>query len=137
MHVGRACNSSRGSSCAGMVAGVLGVPLNKSQQCSTWHLRPLSPEQMLYAANDAAVLLALFDALAAVAPPERFRVVRLPHGAHSLSHHGPPDAPPARRSVGEGGTPQPATAGALDDLQLQACACACARPAVGRTCVLA
>lgn len=65
---------------AGMVASVLGKPLNKAQQCSAWHVRPLSPEQMLYAANDAAVLLALFDAFVAVAPPQRFSVVRRPPG---------------------------------------------------------
>ena len=36
---------------------------------SAWHERPLSHAQLLYAANDAAVLLALFDALSAVAAP--------------------------------------------------------------------
>lgn len=55
---------------------MLGKPLNKSQQCSSWHERPLAPEQLLYAANDAAVLLAIFDSFVETAPPERFCVVR-------------------------------------------------------------
>lgn len=62
----------------GMVASILGKPLNKAQQCSAWQERPFSQDQLLYAANDAAVLLALFDAFVAVAPPEKFCVVR--HG---------------------------------------------------------
>lgn len=51
---------------------MLGVPLDKSEQCSAWHKRPLSCEQLAYAANDAAVLLALLDALTANASPSKF-----------------------------------------------------------------
>lgn len=41
---------------------VLGVMLDKSLQCSDWGQRPLTDEQILYAANDASCLLDLFMA---------------------------------------------------------------------------
>ena len=53
---------------AGLASAVLGLPLDKTQQCSAWHLRPLTDAQKAYAAADAAVLLAIFDALLAAAP---------------------------------------------------------------------
>lgn len=65
-----------GHGLSGMVSGTLSRPLNKSQQCSTWHVRPLSEEQLAYAANDAAVLLELFDAFVTAAPPAAFPIVR-------------------------------------------------------------
>lgn len=40
-------------------AALLGHPLDKRQQCSDWRRRPLSHEQLQYAALDAAVLLEL------------------------------------------------------------------------------
>jgi hypothetical protein len=46
-----------------LVASVLGRPLDKAQQRSSWAERPLSPEQLLYAATDASCLVALFDEL--------------------------------------------------------------------------
>lgn len=61
--------SRTGNSLSGLVAAVLGKPLDKSEQCSAWHERPLSPAQILYAANDAQVLLALLDAFMAAAAP--------------------------------------------------------------------
>jgi 3'-5' exonuclease len=51
------------------VASVLGAPLDKSEQCSPWHKRPLSDAQIAYASNDAAVLLALLDAFVSLAAP--------------------------------------------------------------------
>lgn len=39
----------------------LGAPLSKEQQLSDWQLRPLSPAQIQYAADDAYVLVKLFD----------------------------------------------------------------------------
>jgi hypothetical protein len=42
----------------------LGRPLDKTEQCSAWCSRPLSPEQISYAALDALVLLDLFHATA-------------------------------------------------------------------------
>jgi 3'-5' exonuclease len=68
-----------GQSLSGLVASMLAKPLSKSQQCSAWHQRPLSEPQIVYAANDAAVLLALFDAFVAAAPPADFPTVRAIH----------------------------------------------------------
>ncbi|EFJ13438.1 hypothetical protein SELMODRAFT_122415 [Selaginella moellendorffii] len=42
---------------------VFGRPLCKSLQCSDWELRPLTEEQISYAAADAHCLLAILDAL--------------------------------------------------------------------------
>jgi hypothetical protein len=47
---------------------LFGRRLNKAQQCSDWSSRPLGPEQLEYAALDAAVLLALFTKLAEEPP---------------------------------------------------------------------
>eukprot|EP01038_Epipyxis_sp_PR26KG_P012130 gene12130-16239_t len=41
----------------------LGKPLNKSQQKSRWSKRPLSYDQVVYAALDAAASLGIFDAM--------------------------------------------------------------------------
>jgi ribonuclease D len=40
-----------------------GVQLNKKQQQSNWHKRPLSPEQLQYAADDVLYLFRLYDKL--------------------------------------------------------------------------
>ncbi|HRT22439.1 MAG TPA: hypothetical protein P5318_20190, partial [Candidatus Hydrogenedentes bacterium] len=48
----------------------LGIYLDKSLQTSDWTRRPLSPEQLAYAAVDAEVLLALHRAFEPPAPPE-------------------------------------------------------------------
>jgi ribonuclease D len=42
---------------------VLGVHIDKAQQCSAWSARPLTDAQVTYAANDARVLVHLADAL--------------------------------------------------------------------------
>lgn len=44
-----------------LMAEVLGAPLNKTQQKSDWEKRPLSEEQIKYAAMDAFCLLMLHD----------------------------------------------------------------------------
>lgn len=54
-----------------LVADVLGRPLDKAQQRSSWAERPLSPEQLLYAATDASCLVALFDELVREYPGAR------------------------------------------------------------------
>lgn len=48
---------------SGLVRAQLGKSLDKSQQCSAWGLRPLTEEQLHYAAGDAVCLLDLFDNL--------------------------------------------------------------------------
>lgn len=80
MRLGAAVPFVSGHGLSGMVSATLERPLNKSQQCSAWHVRPLTEEQLAYAANDAAVLLALLDAFAVAAAPAEFPIVR------SLSH---------------------------------------------------
>ena len=42
---------------------ILGKYLNKSQQCSPWHIRPLTIEQIEYAALDSLILLKIFQQL--------------------------------------------------------------------------
>lgn len=50
-------------SLAKLCAISLGVQLDKTEQCSTWHIRPLTPSQVEYGALDAAVLIKLFDSM--------------------------------------------------------------------------
>ncbi len=42
---------------------ILGQPLDKTQQCSDWQSRPLSQQQLLYAALDAQCLVRVYEAL--------------------------------------------------------------------------
>lgn len=42
---------------------LLGCSLDKTQQCSSWHIRPLTTPQIIYAALDAAVLPKLYTVL--------------------------------------------------------------------------
>lgn len=56
---------SRQGSLSALVNRTLGKPLDKAQQASDWAARPLTEEQLVYAANDAHVLTALYDKLAA------------------------------------------------------------------------
>ena len=48
-----------------LCALILNKRLDKSEQCSPWHLRPLSNEQIEYAALDASVTISLLRALIA------------------------------------------------------------------------
>ncbi|MDX9722232.1 MAG: DEAD/DEAH box helicase [Myxococcota bacterium] len=50
-----------GHSLASVCERELGAPLDKSEQTSIWSRRPLSPEQLRYAALDAEVLLRLYE----------------------------------------------------------------------------
>lgn len=51
----------RPPSLSAVCTAVLGAPLAKQQQRSAWGSRPLTPAQLLYAADDAAVLLELLS----------------------------------------------------------------------------
>ena len=48
-----------------VVLTLLGKPLDKFMQMSNWNRRPLTEGQICYAAQDAHVLLALYDHMAA------------------------------------------------------------------------
>ena len=48
----------------------LGKPLDKAEQCSLWSARPLSEGQRIYAALDAAVLIAIYEKLYPMGPPK-------------------------------------------------------------------
>jgi len=52
-----------GYSLAKLAARVLKGRLNKTMQCSDWNVRPLTGEQLHYAALDAEVLLHLYEVL--------------------------------------------------------------------------
>jgi ribonuclease D len=56
---------------ADLAEELLGVRPDKSTALSDWSRRPLRPEQLAYAADDARLALALWEVLAAAAPPER------------------------------------------------------------------
>lgn len=49
-----------GSSLSSLVQACFGLPLEKSEQCSNWELRPLRNTQIQYAALDAHVLLQIY-----------------------------------------------------------------------------
>lgn len=48
---------------AGVVEGFFGLPLDKRDQISDWDRRPLTENQIVYAALDAFVLLEIYEAL--------------------------------------------------------------------------
>lgn len=59
-----------GHSLAALCERELGRGMDKSEQTSNWSRRPLTPEQLRYAALDAEVLLPLFDRLGPTAASE-------------------------------------------------------------------
>lgn len=56
-----------GTGLAALVESVLGSPLDKRDRISDWDKRPLSENQLKYAALDAYVLIDVFDKLEAMA----------------------------------------------------------------------
>lgn len=52
-----------GNSLSCLVQSCFGLPLEKSEQCSNWELRPLRKTQILYAALDAHVLIQIYEYL--------------------------------------------------------------------------
>lgn len=55
--------SDKGSSLSALVQTCFGRPLEKSEQCSNWELRPLRETQIMYAAIDADILIRLYNYL--------------------------------------------------------------------------
>ncbi len=80
---------------SGIVEAQLGAALDKAQQCSAWGRRPLTPEQLRYAAADAACLLALLGDLASRAAPADYPLaggcvngaLRRPRQQQQQQHH--------------------------------------------------
>lgn len=60
-----------GKGLSALTQAQLSMPLDKSLQCSTWGLRPLTQPQVEYAALDALCLLMLLDEMVACAPPQQ------------------------------------------------------------------
>ena len=54
---------AKSASLTAMAESVLGKPLNKALQTSNWEARPLSPQQLHYAALDAHVCLQICNAV--------------------------------------------------------------------------
>lgn len=52
-----------GKSLSSLVQACFGLPLQKTEQCSNWELRPLRETQLQYAALDAYVLLQIYNYL--------------------------------------------------------------------------
>ena len=85
---------------------LLGIPLDKTQQTSDWSHRPLTQDQVAYAALDASVLHPLLEALGGLPSVERATVTRLAakrsSPARSRRSGSTPDTS-TRQSGGEGG----------------------------------
>eukprot|EP00873_Tetraselmis_striata_P028987 jgi/Tetstr1/449251/TSEL_036456.t1 len=64
-----------------------GKTLGKAQQCSDWAARPLSPEQLRYAAADPAVCVAVFDEMCAQHGVARQAATSFPIRAQALAFH--------------------------------------------------
>ena len=94
------CMQVTGTGLSGVVEAQLGVCLDKSLQCSSWGSRPLSPEQLQYAALDAAVLLMLLNNVICVALPST--VARLSSTADTQNSANVPSATkaPEQQSAG-------------------------------------
>ncbi|KAJ2953655.1 hypothetical protein O0L34_g1271 [Tuta absoluta] len=52
-----------GSSLTTLVQSCFGLPLDKTEQCSNWEIRPLRSTQIIYAALDAYVLIEIYNYL--------------------------------------------------------------------------
>ncbi len=59
---------------SGLCESYLGLPLDKRDQMSDWDKRPLSEDQISYAALDALVLLEIFEAMKKRAEAEGVQV---------------------------------------------------------------
>ena len=53
----------QGKGLSSVCSSLLGKPLNKRFQLTDWQKRPLSEDQIVYAASDAGVLIAVYTAM--------------------------------------------------------------------------
>uniref|UniRef100_A0AC35TMR2 3'-5' exonuclease domain-containing protein n=1 Tax=Rhabditophanes sp. KR3021 TaxID=114890 RepID=A0AC35TMR2_9BILA len=58
--------SKRESSLATVCFNLFGIELNKDDQCSAWRLRPLRKDMMRYAANDAYILIHIYNKMKSI-----------------------------------------------------------------------
>ncbi|MDP2438155.1 MAG: ribonuclease D [archaeon] len=59
-------------------------PVSKAQQCSDWTIRPLTADQLAYAARDVSHLIEIYHALCALLPAEELQLWR--HGQRYGQH---------------------------------------------------
>jgi ribonuclease D len=69
------CHDRSGDGLSALVLDTLGRPLDKRQQMSDWELRPLTPQQLHYAACDASVLVHVRSVLLRELGPQSFKRV--------------------------------------------------------------
>ena len=91
---------------ATVVASILGMYIDKTEQCSDWQRRPLSHAQIAYAASDAHCLTVLFDRCYNYAPGVVTEALEDP--TRPLAAPPPPPPSPRRKPRGPTSAIQPA-----------------------------
>lgn len=103
------------ASYAEITARWLGRELDKGETLSDWSRRPLSPEQLAYAATDVADLLTLWDLLAAQADAAG-RAAALESACREVADQALATQPPDWRRLAGNSALDPRSAAALDGL---------------------
>ncbi|OWM62909.1 uncharacterized protein LOC116214656 isoform X2 [Punica granatum] len=95
---------------SGLAQKILGAGLNKTRRNSNWEQRPLSQNQLEYAALDAAVLVHIFSHVRDQSQPAAESNERLEWKSHIISH-----GDITKRSKRDSGTNKKRTSGAVED----------------------